>query len=1019
MRGRRDGCRPPTVLSIQGLGIIGIRMSDTRTTENFNSGSHWHRWDPHVHAPGTLLNDQFKGSHPWNEYLTKLEQASPAIEAVGATDYYTLATYERLVEEKAKGRLPNVSLIFPNIEMRLVTGTMKGRAVNIHLLVSPDDPNHVSETRRFLARLSFSAHGDSFACQDADLIRLGRKTDSSLEDKSALSKGAEQFKVDLPNLCQVYQGSDWGKENILIAVAGTGTDGTSGVRDGAYETLRAEIEKFAHVIFASSPAQEEFWIGDGAASVDELHERYDGPKPCLHGSDAHGMARVGVPDEDRYTWLKGMVAFDTLRQACIDPKGRASVGPQPPINTIPSQAIASIEIVGAEWAKTPKVTFNPGLVAIIGARGSGKSALAEMTALGCDSIPGYQSENAFLRRAADLLTDVSARLSWQSDDEPTERRPNDSRVMGADSYARARYLSQQFVEELCAADRVNDGLLEEIQRVIYEAHPLPDRDGTSNFDELLDLRVTVLRESRAREEAALTDLSERIAVDREKLTALKPLQSQIAEKEKLIARYKTDRSKLVSKGGEDRVKRLDDLTQEAQKVRGYLRFFANQKQSLLSLEQEVKEQRIRKGPEALRQSKVRYELSKIKDEEWAKFLLDYKGDVDATIAAYQNKNETETNEWKGTRPAENPDSSVALIGDETSLTKQPLALLEAEIERLQKLVNVDNVTAAKFAAISKRIDEETTALERLQEKRSDCEGASERIKAAQQERESAYARVFESISAEQNVLTRLYGPLRDRIEQGTGALRKLSFTVNRHVDLDAWAEQGQKLRDLRVQGTFKGRGTLRQLAEAKLKRAWESGDPAAVGSAMAAFVNDNRDELLGQGSVPPSRQANYRDWLKQFARWLYGTEHISLEYSINYDGVDIRKLSPGTRGIVLLLLYLALDEADDRPLIIDQPEENLDPQSIFDELVPLFRSAKAKRQVVLVTHNSNLVVNTDADQIIVAQSGAHVPGHLPPITYTSGGLEVAKIRKLVCDILEGGEEAFRERARRLRVRLER
>jgi energy-coupling factor transporter ATP-binding protein EcfA2 len=133
----------------------------------------------------------------------------------------------------------------------------------------------------------------------------------------------------------------------------------------------------------------------------------------------------------------------------------------------------------------------------------------------------------------------------------------------------------------------------------------------------------------------------------------------------------------------------------------------------------------------------------------------------------------------------------------------------------------------------------------------------------------------------------------------------------------------------------------------------------------------------------------------------------------------IRKLSPGTRGIVLLLLYLALDEADDRPLIIDQPEENLDPKSIYDEFVPLFRAAKAKRQVVLVTHNANLVVNTDADQVIVAQAGAHIPGQLPPISYKSGDLEVAGIRLFVCDILEGGEEAFRERARRLRVRLDR
>src|SRR5215212_9948459 len=108
---------------------------------------------------------------------------------------------------------------------------------------------------------------------------------------------------------------------------------------------------------------------------------------------------------------------------------------------------------------------------------------------------------------------------------------------------------------------------------------------------------------------------------------------------------------------------------------------------------------------------------------------------------------------------------------------------------------------------------------------------------------------------------------------------------------------------------------------------------------------------------------------------------------IAYDGVDIRKLSPGTRGIVLLLLYLALDEADDRPLIIDQPEENLDPQSIFDELVGLFLRAKRNRQVIIVTHNANLVVNTDADQIIIASAGPSVAGQLPPITYVSGGLE--------------------------------
>src|SRR5690606_4815354 len=102
-----------------------------------------------------------------------------------------------------------------------------------------------------------------------------------------------------------------------------------------------------------------------------------------------------------------------------------------------------------------------------------------------------------------------------------------------------------------------------------------------------------------------------------------------------------------------------------------------------------------------------------------------------------------------------------------------------------------------------------------------------------------------------------------------------------------------------------------------------------------------------------------------------------------------------------------------------QPEENLDPKSVNDELVPLFMEARSKRQVIIVTHNANLVINTDADQIIVADSSPSVGAGLPTFTYASGGLEDTDIRKQVCDILEGGDTAFKERARRLRVRLER
>jgi hypothetical protein len=371
--------------------------------------------------------------------------------------------------------------------------------------------------------------------------------------------------------------------------------------------------------------------------------------------------------------------------------------------------------------------------------------------------------------------------------------------------------------------------------------------------------------------------------------------------------------------------------------------------------------------------------------------------------------------WKGTTPTRAADETGAFLSSTADPVETPLAILEAEIARLEKLVATSRETAMKLSAISKRIAEESAALERLKERLKDCEGARSRTIALVADREDGYMRVFRAILAEERVLNELYAPLLRRLKSAGGTLAKLSFTVSRNVDVASWAKRGEdELFDLRG-GPFKGIGSLAKEAKSLLKEAWKFGDAAAVLAAMNAFKEKHQDALLERAPYLRTDQSNYRAWARRFAQWLYSTDHIKIEYGIKYDGIDIQKLSPGTRGIVLVLLYLALDDADDRPLIIDQPEENLDPKSIYDELVPLFQAAKRKRQVIMVTHNANLVVNTDADQVIVAEVGPHLAEGLPPISYQSGGLDEAAIRKLVCDILEGGETAFKDRARRLRI----
>jgi hypothetical protein len=196
-----------------------------------------------------------------------------------------------------------------------------------------------------------------------------------------------------------------------------------------------------------------------------------------------------------------------------------------------------------------------------------------------------------------------------------------------------------------------------------------------------------------------------------------------------------------------------------------------------------------------------------------------------------------------------------------------------------------------------------------------------------------------------------------------------------------------------------------------LAQAWTSGDPEKIGAAHGKFLEEFRKPEL-----KPRNYLRTGVSVQDVLQWLYEVDHVRLSYGLKYNGVELEKLSPGTKGIVLLILYLGMDVADSRPLVVDQPDENLDNESIYKLLTAYFKKAKTRRQIILITHNPNLVVNADSEQVIVASCARQSNG-LPHISYQSGSLEnttppTAGIRQQVCRILEGGSDAFLKRERR-------
>lgn len=919
------------------------------------------------------------------------------ISVIGVTDYMSIDGYEKLFAEKSScGRLSSVDLLIPNIELRMMPPTSDGKALNLHLLVDPSDEDHIVKIKRALNNLKFIYDGQAYGCCREDLIAFGKVQNPSLNsDEAAYTFGISQFKPDRSVIKKWLEDEKWLRKNTLIGIA-NGKDGISGLPSGGFSAIRDEILKWSHFVFSGNPSDREHYLGlKAGVCKDEIIRKYGSLKPCVHGSDAHTVLSLFNPDKDRFCWVKSDPTFHGLRQILWEPEDRVHIGAQPPQPSDRSQQIRNISVSnGSEWFAVDLIELNAGLVAVIGEKGAGKTAVADLSSFASGYPMDHKSQSSFITKGSIHLSGVKIELEWGGS----------VRTVGtlidkplSTTRQRVRYLSQDFVERLCSSDYVGTDLQTAIEEVVFAKLDEVQKEGYSSFGELRKARESasnILKESLRGELATLHKevdrLQESIDQRASKESSKAEVVRQVEELKKQMPDARQSVDQEVLEKLEKQQHQLKVLEEEIAARSRYRRSIAGARESYAA---------IRKSTN-LEIAKVQKELldANVPNAIVEQLPVNWSNDVDTLLQ----------------REVDRLDSAIAALkgSEDGPMEPSSVASVQAELAKLKELVAKDEVSRNRLLDLQKQISERTATAERLaKEIRNLDDRVIKTLEKQKTKQVELYLDVFKALSSDEAGLKELYAPMQDAIDK-LGDEMQFSVSVGYLIDAKSWLDRATRFFDGRRSGVEAKRQEMERIVETRLVPAWKIGDTSTIKTAF--------EELLAYVDIPtfPDKFGTSKLSRVELYDWIFSVEHIELSYKIRYSGTELEYLSPGTRGIALLVLYLLMDEDDTRPLIIDQPEGNLDNASVYKQLVPYLRKAKKRRQIILITHNPNLVVATDAEQIIIATAERPKTQPFPRIRYDSGSLEHSVsgtdlgIREAVCLLLEGGEDAFKARESR-------